>query len=62
MGKGRIFVLTPKVDSDMNLKVCDLIDVARGGWNVDFVQKLFHEDEWDMILNIPLSQFLAAGP
>lgn len=57
MGEGSHFVLTPKVDSDMTLRVCDLLEPDRGGWNVDLVKQVFHENEWDSILNIPLSRF-----
>lgn len=57
IGEESHFVPTPRVNSDMNLRVCELIDFARGGWNVMVMRQLFHEDEWDLILNIPLSRF-----
>ena len=56
-GNGVHFVPTPKDDSDMNFMVNHLIDEARGGWNMELVQHLFHEEEWERILSIPLSRF-----
>ena len=57
LGEGAAVVPTPKEDSDMQLRVCELIDSAGGGWNIDAVRQTFIEDEWGAILNIPLSQF-----
>ena len=57
LGEGSHLVPTPQVDSDMTLKVSALIDYDTMTWNVDLVHQTFQEDDWPLILNIPLSRF-----
>lgn len=43
--EGSHLVPTPKIDSEPELRVSDLIDYSGGGWNVEVVKKTFIEDE-----------------
>ena len=57
IGDGSHCVPTPQEASDMDLKVSALIDPYTKGWDVDLVHQTFREDEWPLILNLPLSRF-----
>lgn len=52
LGEGAHFTPTPRLDSDMEMRVSALLDYEGGGWNVDLVHQTFVEEEWDMVLKI----------
>lgn len=56
MGDGTHCVPTPSETSNMEMRVCELIDFERGGWDVEQVQQTFIEEEWQQVLGIPLSR------
>ena len=57
IGEGSHFVPTPRADSDREMMVSALLDYHTRGWNIDLVHHTFHENEWPLVLNIPLSRF-----
>ena len=57
MGEGAHLTPTPRLDSDKEMRVSALMDYEGGGWNVELVHQTFVEEEWDMVLKIPLSRF-----
>lgn len=46
---------SPSLDSALDMRVSELIDFERGCWDVEVVKATFIEEEWDLILDIPLS-------
>lgn len=56
-GDGSHFVPTPRPDSDMDLRVCDLVDYNGGGCNVKLVKQTLMESGWENVLSIPLSGY-----
>lgn len=52
MGEGAQCVPTPSDTSNMEMRLCELSDYARGGWNVEQVQHTFIEAEWQQVLGL----------
>lgn len=55
-GEGSHLVPTPMEDSDVNMRVSELIDFNEGCWNVEAVAATFNEVEGQAIKDIPLSR------
>lgn len=47
-----------KCASDLELKVSDLLDFERGGWDENLVRDTFIEEEWTAVLSIPIARNL----
>ncbi|XP_021770651.1 uncharacterized protein LOC110734814 [Chenopodium quinoa] len=54
-GNTSVWVATPSVDSDLNLRVIDLIDHDSNSWDVEMVNNTFIADERAAVLSTPLS-------
>ena len=53
LGEGAHFVPIPFPNINLDLRVCDLLDVENGGWKVDVVNETFSVEERQINLDIP---------
>ncbi|XP_021753633.1 uncharacterized protein LOC110719026 [Chenopodium quinoa] len=57
-GTQSLKVISPRGNSDPEMKVCDLIDEENACWKVDLLTQLFPPFEVDRVINIPISSRL----